>query len=368
MNFKRLGKSSRFNKLVCESTKAIDENNYDVAVKTINEALKLFPENKETRFYRITVQVASFQQSEDPDLEFRIIKNLNDFIKEKKNEHMLYYFRGIFRLHKQDFSKALKDFDKAINYCENIIPKYYLGRARCYGCISMFKEAIQDANIALEANDSLIEAYILRGKCSLISGDTNQAFVDFQKVIKLRPEDPMMHIHAGNILMVSGAYDQSIKAYSNAYKLGGVPMALFGRAKCYVALCSIPKALADVSNAAKEDKEKFEIDLGVLEVLNSLSKVFNLRIAQSTASEKMLKKEVKRLSDLIEKLNLKGRNNFEVNNMKLVENIDLDNSPIFSVEDLILYRGILKFYLKQYKEAIKVSYNEESRIWIVLTL
>lgn len=276
MKFKKLGKSSRFNKLVCESTKAIDEDDYDTALSTIDEALELFPENKETRFYRITVQVAKYQRSESTELEGKILKNLNEFIHDKKNEHMLYYFRGIFRLHKQDFGKALKDFDKAVSYCDNVVAKYHLGRARCYGCISMFKEAIHDATVALEANDSLVEAYVLRGKCAFISGDTKQAFSDFQKVIKLRPEDAMMHMHAGNILMVSGAYDQSIKAYSNAYKLGQIPMALFGRAKCHVAMCSVGKARADVSAAAEEEPEKFRVDLGVLEILDKLGNIKKL--------------------------------------------------------------------------------------------
>ena len=272
MKYKDLGKSSRFNKLVCECVKAIDEEKYDEAISCIDDALELFPENKETRFYRITIQVAKFQICEDPELGEIIAKRLNEFIKDKKNEHMLYYFRGILRLFQQNFSKALKDFSKAIDFCDSVVAKYYLGRARCYACISMFKEAIQDLNISLEANDSLVESYILRGKCCFINGDTKQAFSDFQTIIRIRPDDPMMHIHAGNILMVSGAYDQSIKAYSNAYKLGKISMALFGRAKCYVALCDIPKALTDITAVAKENIEKFKVDFEGMKLFNKLSK------------------------------------------------------------------------------------------------
>ena len=272
MKLKPLGKSSCFNMLICEAVKAIDKKNFDVAIKNIDAALELFPDNKETRFYKITIQVCKFQECEDPELGKTIGRRLNEFIKDKQNEHMLYYFRGILNLYQQNFAKALKDFTQSIDYCDTTVAKYHLGRARCYACISMFKEALQDLNIALEANDTLIEAYILRGKCSFINGDTKQAFSDFQTTIKLRPDDPMVHMHAGNILMVSGAYDQSIKAYTNAYKLKKIPMALFGRAKCYIATCSISKALADITLVVKNDSGKFKTDLESLKILHKLCK------------------------------------------------------------------------------------------------
>lgn len=140
----------------------------------------------------------------------------------------------------------------------------------------MFKEAISDTTVAIEANESLVDAYILRGKCAFISGDTKQAFMDFQKVIKLRPEDPMMHIHAANILMASGAYEQAIKAYTNAHKIGEIPMALYGRAKCNVALCNIQDAFNDVVAVVKESYTKFASDLAMLKILNILSKVHSI--------------------------------------------------------------------------------------------
>ena len=75
--------------------------------------------------------------------------------------------------------------------------------------------------------------------------------------------------------MVRGADDQSIKAYSNAYKLGEIPTALFGRTKCYVATCLISKALADISTIAKDDPKKFKVDLETLTVLNTLC-IYNI--------------------------------------------------------------------------------------------
>ena len=115
MMYKHLGKSSHFNMLVCESVRFIDAKQYDASLSNIDKALALFPNNKETRFYRIIVQVAKYQETNSPELDQEIIKRLDEFIKEKKNEHMLYYFRGILGLFKQDFMNALRDFEKVCN-------------------------------------------------------------------------------------------------------------------------------------------------------------------------------------------------------------------------------------------------------------
>jgi tetratricopeptide (TPR) repeat protein len=56
---------------------------------------------------------------------------------------------------------------------------YYPARGRCYACLSMFKEAITDLSIAININKDLIDAYLNRGKCAYLIGDTGLAFMDF---------------------------------------------------------------------------------------------------------------------------------------------------------------------------------------------
>ena len=101
--------------LVCESVRAIDNKHFDIALESIDKALELFPTNKETRFYRITVLVGKFQENGAIELLDGVTKKLEEFIKEKKNEHMLYYFRGILALFKQEFMNALHDFEKVVS-------------------------------------------------------------------------------------------------------------------------------------------------------------------------------------------------------------------------------------------------------------
>jgi len=58
-----------------------------------------------------------------------------------------------------------------------------LHKGRCHACLSMFKEAIQDFTKVIELDDELFDAYLYRGKCSYLVGDTSQSFLDFQKLI-----------------------------------------------------------------------------------------------------------------------------------------------------------------------------------------
>lgn len=335
---------------MCEAVKAVDKKEFESALTQLDTALELFPNNKEARFYRITVLVAKYQENYAPELLVTISQRLSQFVAEKKNEHMLYYFCGILGLYKQEFMNALNDFEQAINLCDNVVAKYYIGRARCYACLSMFKEAINDLTVSIDANDSIVDAYILRGKCAFISGDTKQAFSDFQHIIKMHPDDPMMHIHAANILMASGVYQQAIKAYTNAYKIGQITMALFGRAKCHVAVCNIPQALADVSKVVSEDYTQYEPDLKMLKILNLLSQ--NKNVEENT---KVWEQALENLDVLINSAHSnKSKDILEQNKTQLMDDIELTNTGIFTKEDFLLYRAIANFYLKQYKPALQV--------------
>ena len=70
--------------------------------------------------------------------------------------------------------------------------------------------------------------------------------------------------------------------------------------------------------------------------------------------EKVWGKAVIKLNNLIVLLNSKTKQENNQSQPKLVENIELDNASIFSCEDLILYKGIINFYLKKYQAALAV--------------
>ena len=73
----------------------------------------------------------------------------------------------------------------------------------------MFPEAVKDLTAAITLDEDSLEAYLNRGKCAYLLGDTPLAFLDFQKLIMIEPKNPLVHVYAGNLLMTTGSYDDA---------------------------------------------------------------------------------------------------------------------------------------------------------------
>lgn len=95
----------------------------------------------------------------------------------------------------------------------------------------MFKEAIEDFDIVLRLDEAFIDATLLKGKCCYLCGDSDNAFVCYQQLITQNKNDPMMHIHAGNLLIANGCYEDAAKAFYNANDLQETAAGLYQEAK-----------------------------------------------------------------------------------------------------------------------------------------
>jgi tetratricopeptide (TPR) repeat protein len=72
----------------------------------------------------------------------------------------------------QNYFESVQDFDFVIDKDEDTHAKYYLARGRTYSCLSMFKEAINDLSVAISIDKNILDAYLIRGKCAYLLGDT----------------------------------------------------------------------------------------------------------------------------------------------------------------------------------------------------
>jgi tetratricopeptide (TPR) repeat protein len=162
------------------------------------------------------------------------------------------YLRGLLNFSLNFFYDAITDLEVVIEKSEEANAKHYLARGRCFACLSMFKEAITDLSIAINLNKELIDAYLNRGKCAYLIGDTGLAFMDFQKLIVIEPKNPMVHIYAGNLLMTTGSYEDATKAFTNADNIEKSSLALYQRGRCNVALNLMGDALKDLSRVIEQ--------------------------------------------------------------------------------------------------------------------
>ena len=106
-------------------------------------------------------------------------RDLNRALEYSPKDESVLYLRGILNFSLHRFYDSICDFERVIEKTDETNAVYYLARGRCYACLSMFKEAITDLSIAININKDLIDAYLNRGKCAYLIGDTGLAFMDF---------------------------------------------------------------------------------------------------------------------------------------------------------------------------------------------
>ena len=196
-------------------------------------------------------------------------RDLNKAMQNSPKDYQVLYLRGLCNFALHFFYDAITDLETVIEKSEEANAKHYLARGRCYACLSMFKEAITDLSIAINLNKDLLDAYLNRGKCAYLIGDTGLAFMDFQKLIVIEPKNPMVHIYAGNLLMTTGSYEDATKAFTNADNIHKSSLALYQRGRCNVALNLMGEALKDLNKvleAAPTDK----VAIADRECLNAL--------------------------------------------------------------------------------------------------
>ena len=132
-------------------------------------------------------------------------------MEQMSNDAELHYYRGIIAMGQKEYLEALEDLNKTIKYAEESLGIHYLTRGKCYAALNLMKEAEEDLSIAIKLEQTLVEVYLIRGRCGYLVGNSNQAFLDYQQLIMHRPKDPLMHVHAGNLLMATGSYEDAAK-------------------------------------------------------------------------------------------------------------------------------------------------------------
>jgi tetratricopeptide (TPR) repeat protein len=106
-------------------------------------------------------------------------KDLNTALERSPKDEQVLFLRGILNFALHRFYDSIADLDRVIEKVDETNAAHYLARGRCYACLSMFKEAITDLSIAININKDLLDAYLNRGKCAYLIGDTGLAFMDF---------------------------------------------------------------------------------------------------------------------------------------------------------------------------------------------
>jgi tetratricopeptide (TPR) repeat protein len=119
---------------------------------------------------------------------------------------------------KQDWDRALRDYDEAIK----LNPRNagaYVDRAAVLSHNREYDDAIKDLNEALRMNPNQWEAYFNRAGDFRDSGRLDEAAADLEQVIRLNPKFTGAYINRGAVYLRKGKVDNAIADYNKAIDL-----------------------------------------------------------------------------------------------------------------------------------------------------
>lgn len=322
-----LDNASKFNLQV--STAIIKaEKDTSEALKLLEEASTDFPKNIEPLAYQASIHLQQARKTSNKKIAEKSKILLDKAISLRDTDSDLYYFRGLIMYYLGKPIESVPDYEIAIDKAEDNMPIHFLSRGLCYAQIKLYKEAVQDFSIAIQLKEDYADAYYYRGRCAYLIDDTQTAFQDYQKMITYKHEDPMVHVHAGNLLILAGSVEDASKAFTNANSISPTVEAFVQRAKCYLIKENADEAKGDLDNAyTLESTKDLELDIEMMKIVTSPVDNNDLRNG--------VMKRLSQLSKLMQ-LHTEGR--------------------IFQTKHIHWYKGALYFNISEYQKA-KVEFK-----------
>ncbi|CAD8173712.1 unnamed protein product [Paramecium octaurelia] len=333
-----LEKPSIYNKLIAEGIIAAVANQFEQSQGFFLKAQKLMPNKMEPYFYKATTLVKFYSYLIPKDDIEKKNKFLNDALKYmdmavKINEQSnLLFYRGIVLFAQGRLEDSLMDLDKAIEKSEDHVAKHFYVRGMIQACRNAFELALNDLTIAINLDEKLVDAYLNRAKMFLFLGDRKNAYYDAQKYKECKQTDPQTDIIIGNLFFQIGAYEDAIQSYSNSISSEKSLQVLYYRAKTYILIKELNSSMLDLQKIVEQSNEIHAIvDLNILQQLKNTS---------TANSDQNLFSEALQCANQILKKGAEGK--------------------IFKKSDILFYKGLFLFYLKQYdsaQQALRESYK-----------
>ncbi len=133
-----------------------------------------------------------------------------------------YLRRGYSLLNQGDFAKALGEFDRAITSDPHDELAYiaYLVRGLIDRTLENYENALIDFDRAIELRPDHPEAYLLRGQVHDFLDEHEEAVADYTKAIELKPGFAKAYAHRGFALEALGKSRHAIEDWKVAADMG----------------------------------------------------------------------------------------------------------------------------------------------------
>lgn len=167
----------------------------------------------------------------------------------------LYGLRGYIHFNEERPTKAVADFNKAIQFAPNDNgdkAELYVKRGRAWSSLKEWDKAFADFETALKLSPEDPVIYSNRGAVRGAKGDYQEALADLAYAERLNPDIPQVYLNRGMIYGLMNRHEEAVRWYSHSLSLdGGNFEAYYNRATSYHRLKMFAKAKPDYDQAAK---------------------------------------------------------------------------------------------------------------------
>ena|SRR3989338_2001660 len=170
----------------------------------------------------------------------------------------------------QDIENAVNDFNRNLE----LTPSYYITymyRAKAHFLQGHMQDAVNDATVAIEKGDGLLDARNIRANAYANLGEIEKAKRDFRKAIRLAPNNYGIYASRGLFYMRCKQYDNAIEDFTRAIQINPSEAAyheFLGRAyELNKDLINAEKmykhALALIDSIPNEQKNRFAYEIAI---------------------------------------------------------------------------------------------------------
>ena len=186
------------------------------------------------------------------------LESLEAAEKAGENIRLIHRSRGIAEMGLSDYGAAVDDFTAALSENKGYVQRMDIDISY-YLAVSQYRLGdVKGANdtysaiIALFPKES--DAYYLRGRTFIAMQDVDNAKSDFDKAVKLSPDDPDLYIQIYEALSDAGLSSDGERYLKSAMELNK-KLSSFQKGRLYFCMGDYDRAKENLENAVKNEKE-----------------------------------------------------------------------------------------------------------------
>jgi tetratricopeptide (TPR) repeat protein len=235
---------------------AKENGNHDAAYTNYTKAIEL-DDNYGQGFFERGELLFNKQKFKEAIIDFNNAEKRN-FKSEK-----LYTLRAQAKIKQGDLDAALGDLNIVTTTYKSKNAELYFYIGNAHFMKNDWGAAAKDYGKAISVKPGYVEAYLERGKCYLLAGKNKyqMAQLDFNQVLKLKPESEEAAFGLGKIFFETNKYEQAIEYLGKSIKQAPSADTYYLRSKCYYKMKKEKECCNDLQKAAELGSKQAKEDI-----------------------------------------------------------------------------------------------------------